>query len=570
MENLNKYKRWNTQLLLMNNEYWDFVISNDTTPMKYIDKASISSPECISAYINLSNSECIKTNGIVSMSDFTWSGATNNIDSLKDIGLTGMDNGIILFDKSTISNKEFYDLLTTSELKIESDKRLFLYSVSGNTQDYSYPIEYDDANNCFKLKGGFWQGFFKIYNQEYQVLPTDIENEWNLEFVLKPEDYGENNTLNSSHPDNKGIFFYIGCRSENKFAQFYNSNINEFPDKGVDDYCDSDYFKIDWEIEPDNTSTNKLELLAFLYAQYRCDCGCQNGYNNILKSKITNNESSCENYLLEEGYFTPDEKIDIKIMSSNGNDVEKRGYYEINTDNKFLTFDRTKNGFTVDTWNDNIDVKLTGYNRSNDNLYLTVNRTKDGKTASDLREIYEEKGDTSVYDIISDIQNNCFALRITDNGEIGYRYLINDCDNENRYTVLEEYSFPNIIKKSEWNVVNVKLAAIGNKKMKIKIFVNGGLVFVSKELPKFRFRELNDYYDKQETVPYNISLGGGTQGLCETIWINFRQVFNKLLPIEENFAGTFIGDIKSFKFYTCPLDINEIINNYKLEKNNII
>jgi hypothetical protein len=31
------------------------------------------------------------------------------------------------------------------------------------------------------------------------------------------------------------------------------------------------------------------------------------------------------------------------------------------------------------------------------------------------------------------------------------------------------------------------------------------------------------------------------------------------LPIERDFAGTFIGDIKDFSFYSCPVDYEDIL-----------
>ena len=85
--------------------------------------------------------------------------------------------------------------------------------------------------------------------------------------------------------------------------------------------------------------------------------------------------------------------------------------------------------------------------------------------------------------------------------------------------------------------------------MKIYFYVNGFLVLVSKELNEFDFRRLNDVYQKQEGVPYSISLGGGTQGLLETILPNYYYWSNYLLPIEKHFCGSFIGDIQYFKIF---------------------
>ena len=78
---------------------------------------------------------------------------------------------------------------------------------------------------------------------------------------------------------------------------------------------------------------------------------------------------------------------------------------------------------------------------------------------------------------------------------------------------------------------------------------------------------LNDIYEKQEGVPYNISLGGGTQGLAETIQPNYMLNPTRVYPLEKAFAGSFIGYLKSFKIYNCFMEQLIIENNYKYEKN---
>ena len=84
-------------------------------------------------------------------------------------------------------------------------------------------------------------------------------------------------------------------------------------------------------------------------------------------------------------------------------------------------------------------------------------------------------------------------------------------------------------------------------------------------MPEFNFKELNEISEKQEGVPFNISIGGGTQGLSEAVSIETKAQFCKILPIEDNFAGTFIGDIKKFRFFTCPLTFADIKNNFLYE-----
>ena len=97
--------------------------------------------------------------------------------------------------------------------------------------------------------------------------------------------------------------------------------------------------------------------------------------------------------------------------------------------------------------------------------------------------------------------------------------------------------------------------------MKILIYVNGFLIFVSKSLPSFNFKQIeNECTEKQETVPYNISLGGGSLGLLETILPNYYAISDYILPIERDFCGTFMGDIKSFKMYGGFVNYSAIVN----------
>ena len=103
--------------------------------------------------------------------------------------------------------------------------------------------------------------------------------------------------------------------------------------------------------------------------------------------------------------------------------------------------------------------------------------------------------------------------------------------------------------------------------MKLYFYVDGKLVYITKELPKLNLRALNEVYEKQEGVPYNISLGGGTQGLAETILPNYMLNPTRVYPLEKYFAGTFIGYMKSFKFYNCSMEYGDILGNYRFEKN---
>lgn len=567
---LNKYKRWIPQISLRMDEYWDMVLSQTEGPSD-ADSAEDKN-KCLSSFIDFSNEECFSSgNTIMSLSGYSWENAVNSGYSLEDIGFTGMDNGLILFDKfdPDLTDEIFFkEYLTGSKLELESgDTRLYLHAVSGNTQLYKYPYEINEEEGYVSFKGGFFQGFYKLYGFDYDILPSDVDSEWNFEFKLRPMDYLEEpNTLNTFYPENRGIFFFMGTRAENKFAQFYNSNINDYPVvNGRYDISD-EYFSFDWLELPDEMERrllNRLLLLNFLYSEFPTfdNCSCN---NNVPKNRMSNEKlRKIYDYIDNADIYGP-EGTDIIVRTKRGAEAEKRGYFEIETDNKYLFFDRTKNGFTTETWDPDTDVYLTGYTTNlSDNLFLTVHKGESGLTAADIREIEESSGDTSFYNINKDTEGNAFALRIKEDGSIGYRYMVKDCDvdtpsYDSGYTVLEEYSFPGVIKMGEWTTVNIKLTSINQKTLKISIYVNGMLKFISKEIPSFNFKELDETFDKQEGVPYNISIGGGTQGLMESIWLDYKRAFDRKLPMETHFAGTFVGDISSFKFFTCPLTLNQI------------
>ena len=259
--------------------------------------------------------------------------------------------------------------------------------------------------------------------------------------------------------------------------------------------------------------------------------------------EINNNKAFEENYI-GEGLLI-DETL---IKDSEGHNINEKGYVEIETDNKFLLFDRTPNGVTTNSWVEGSKMKLIGKkNWPNANYFTIMNQTNTGYTI-DTIESYNNDHENE-FNIYKDISDNVFALRITKNGEIGYRYGILDCENENKYSLIEEYSKPNIIKPNEWNNILVKFNLISSNKMKVLIYVNSYLIFVSKEINTFNFRKLDEVNEKQETVPYNISLGGGTLGLVETILPNYYNISDYILPIERDFCGSFLGDIKDFKIY---------------------
>jgi len=660
MANLKVNNYHNLKLRLNNDEYWDFYVNKDSySSFKIADGLY---DECLISYIDLSDEDCFDSyNTIYGKSGYTWDKSISVGYTLYNISYLGVDNGLFTFRKDRISNKDFFNLFQDNKLEIpQDDYRLKLHAVSGNTLQYEYPMRIEDG--YARLNGGFFQGFFKTECDKYQVLPTRLESGDNLyfEFTLKRCDLEaeSDKTLNDKYPMNKGIFFYIGTRAENKWIYLYDKDDEDGLEKchelGVDDYVeggeidkkdyiignfydpnpdfegydpfelgdytDYKYYDIDlWERDPcdwddmsdylDVESSFKPKLipcdndLPYKRLTWCCGegdsedeyylmpwfhgCGCPITYKKIPKEGTKYNPNplnGCdefgEDYVFDNGdlmsleeardYIEAELDIsDFEYETNNGFKLSEANQYYFYTDNKFLFFNRTSTGKTVHNWVDGTQFMYYGRkSKFNGNLFILMNRTKTGYTVNDIDTLRNQSANE--YNPYNDIYNNALAFRITDNGEIGYRMLTVDCDKEGRdkTSIIEGYSFENVIPYCEWVTVTVRMMCILGK-MKLMFYVNGKLVYVTRELPMIDLKALNDLYEKQEGVPYNISLGGGTQGLAETILQNYMLNPTRVYPLEKSFAGTFIGYISSFKIYNCFMEQMIIEHNYKYENNRL-
>lgn len=302
---------------------------------------------------------------------------------------------------------------------------------------------------------------------------------------------------------------------------------------------------------------------------------CKDDYINYEYFETECNSVECENYVTDD-YISDEFQIDEDeiFYTSEGYAFDNLGIVEYETDNKFMFFDRTCDGYNAYNWKpeDGEDVLITDIKTPNDleNYFLLFDRTCDGYNIDNIQTLIDEKN--KEYSVLNDIFKNALAFQITDNGEIGYKYLVQDCDSEElEYKIESEFTSENIISSDEWHVINIKIIPKNkslierDKTMQISIYVDGKLRLQSQELPMLKLKQLNDNYDKQQGVPYNISLGGGTQGLCDVIYLDYYNLPEYVLPIEKEFGGSFIGLIKSFKMYNCPMSFNEILSNYNFE-----
>ena len=184
-----------------------------------------------------------------------------------------------------------------------------------------------------------------------------------------------------------------------------------------------------------------------------------------------------------------------------------------------------------------------------------------------------------------ELSENVLGFRITPEGKIGYRKITVDgynywCSDDesdsdfiiNGSKIEENYSEDPIIKNGNfWYHIVVTYSQNtvkhGLPAGTLKFWVNGRVVHRVENFIGLKLRALNDYSSKQLGVPYNISWGGGSQGLLESQTFGGPDLNDSGLDIATNFAGTFEGELSQLRFYDKPLNLMEIRNNFYLDTN---
>lgn len=374
-----------------------------------------------------------------------------------------------------------------------------LHQVSGFTGNYTYDIV--NNNDFNQLNGGFYQGSFKYHGTPIEFLPNRFRRGWTFDMVVKtPVIENFGNILNNNNPNNSGFILYFGARADNKFID-----------------------KTEIEIQK-----------------------------------------------LNESYQIKINDIDTEFTD---------GFYELNNE-PYIGYFNITNG-----------LPYSG------------------------RVFNEESQRLFVLNDYKDIINNAFGVRITEDGRIGYRTIYsndpcytgelvgisdlleinsseypyidfsNDCDN---FTVNKIHTKHFIIEESytRFPIINTNdneplhISVVFNRDVLINgdscslkyidyingtlsIYVNGFLVYRNNKFREIIPTHLNEVPELQEGVPFNISFGGGTQGLLEALYLDEnKQRITGI--IDKLFTGTFLGSVKSIGMYSTPLyvtEIRDLINN---------
>ena len=609
-QNLNSYYYKKYKVLLNSSNYFDLTLASDE---RDYDEEVVFSNDLIASNngtilpikIDLSSlnnnpqnviqfGEYNQSNTLVSSNFYN----PNNVDlncysaftGLCDVGLVGTDNGLYT---GLTGQTLYYSMGIRDDYKFNPhyrDRRFKMVPVTGYTRQPNvvfsgrpkntiYNIESKSASTVGyyqELYGGFYQGFYKLKGYDYEVFPERVNKGWTMEAVIKPRQFDDyeidtdtEEYLNDVYPENAGTFFYFGARSENKFYHYATGTSESF----------SGYSRI-------TSGLTCIETCACANSAVT-NSNCFGVYPQSTTSKTHSKNCNCG--CLSETIDITSKPYDPKIdVLSNALSIRLSGC-AVNPVVVVKSIVTTGSCITTGSCSTTGLTYSTGYTFDeyvSSPIYGTCNYNCDDNTEerwvyiSAVFERYEYLEDCDLLNKggINDIRKETYQSSLD-----GMSYkLISPPQTHTGGTKEQKIHIINFNRKW-YDEVRYRLGDL-------KIFVNGYLFMIIRNFEEIIPRELNTEKEKQIGVPYNISFGGGTQGLHENLifsscttpygpYIQDPELFpNNILSattlsglttdilLEQNFGGTFMGGISQFRMYTEPLDFTQIQHNYRIIK----
>ena len=507
------------------------------------------------------------------------------VTDLCDVGLTGIDNGLVkeMSGETIQITTGLYTNNSDKYSRYKYDRRMKLHPITGftttqnrlwNDDSYSYDLNYttdgDSVGYFARLNGGFFQGFYKIPGYDYQVFPQRVPLGWTAEFMLRYRWSGDTSVgLNNRYPNNKGTFFYMGSRAENKFYHYADGEPKQ----------DTGYTRVTSGLtcmhtcgcaSSANTASTCLEVYQISGGTSKnCSCGC----NCECEVKAQYPEK-------DPLYDGVSNGLSLRLSGDNGNPRLCIKTYTITggcettgTCQTGLTY---HTGTSVTEWCSTRgifdDCKNTPYIQLEH--WVQIDAVFQRNQWLDTCDLYEKGGLGLLVDTIytaTPANNSVSLIEPPLTHELPY-----------------DPATTEIVTFND-NWTEEKKYRLGT----LKIFVNGKLFMVAENFEEIIPRLLNVEREKQIGVGYNISLGGGTQGLKDNLTfsggcpesiseITYQQdpecltthdldntIYSGLtthIKLEEYFGGSMIGDVSAFRMYVEPLNASQVWHNFKLLK----
>ena len=507
------------------------------------------------------------------------------VTNLCDVGLTGIDNGLVrnMSGETIQTTTGLYTNITDKFSRYKYDRRMKLHPITGftttqsrlwNDNSYTYDLSYTNAGGDIgyvaTLNGGFFQGFYKLAGYDYQVFPERVNLGWTSEFVLRYRWTGNTDVgLNQRYPDNKGTFFYMGARAENKFYHYADGSPKQ----------DSGYTRVTSGLtcmhtcgcaSSANTSSQCLQVYqpsggTITTCLCGCPCECNTTAQYPEKDPLYDGVSNALSLRLSGDTGSP--RLCVKTYRITG------GCESTGTCLTGLTY---TTGTSVTEWCSTRGIfdDCSGTTYPNVEHWVQIDAVFERYEWLDTCDLYD-KGGTGL--LVKDVY---FATL------------------EGRSVTLIE---PPITREQPYDPASTEVVTFNDmwteeQKYRLgtlKFYVNGKLFLVTENFEEIIPRLLNVEKEKQIGVGYNISIGGGTQGLHDNLTfsggcpvslndLKYQQdpecltthdldntIYSGLttqIKLEEYFGGSMIGDISAFRMYTEPLNAAQIKHNFRILK----
>ena len=508
------------------------------------------------------------------------------VTELCDIGLTGIDNGLVpnMSGETIEITTGLYTSVQDRFSRYKYDRRMKMHPITGfttsenrlwNDDSYTYDLSYvnvgGDIGYVAQLNGGFYQGFYKIAGYDYQVFPERVSLGWTAEFMLKYRWTGDTSVgLNNRYPDNKGTFFYMGARAENKFYHYADGSPAQ----------DTGYTRVTSGLTCMHTcgcssSANTASTCLSVYqisggSSTNCSCGCncqcsvtaKYPEKNPLYDEVSNALS------LRLSGDTGNPKLCVKVFRITGG---------CETSGTCLTGLTYTTGTSVTEWcsTKGIFDFCSGTTYPNVEHWVQIDAVFQRNEWLDTCDLYDKGG-------LGLIVSTVFTATSANNS---VSLIEPPLTHEQPY----DPATTEVVKFNDmWTEeIYYRLGTL-------KFYVNGRLFMVAENFEEIIPRLLNTERENQIGVGYNISLGGGTQGLhdnltfsggcppelsgityqqdpeCLTTYDLDNTIYSGLttqIQLETLFGGSMIGEISAFRMYTEPLNAAQIKHNFKILEN---
>tara|TARA_R110000765_G_scaffold78397_2_gene154050 strand:- start:662 stop:3319 length:2658 start_codon:yes stop_codon:yes gene_type:complete len=579
-----------------------------------------------------------------------------------DAIFTGLDNG--LYNVNQFKNKQCIDLYNTlpGALTFDPfsyDKRFKMHQVKGFGYPQVAPNAYvwytdtsilnnSDASGYYQdLRGGFYQGFYKLYGYPYEVLPTRPNKGWSFETYLKLNTisdsisqlcttsatttippcctppvgdqtiacgyYGNcyntsgwnyyqstttattinfgsattvcsplasgtdepNNLLNYSQgmqygialgdTGNGGFFFYKGIRAEDKYQNRGGQSADTQLDHlsacttltGVTGCCNTE------ETEVKLTNQNKSPNPEY------------DVYSNAFGVRLTDD--------MRLGYRTLRYTGTCKTTGSTEIYNHSTHEYESEDCNTGMTFDC---GYVIEeSYSDPICQFIT-HSGNCAQTWIQVDVVFDRNLYLEDCEIYNNGGVNDLVKIRLDKFERYGSHVASNGGAFGCHPVTPTPEKE---PCKDQY--PRFIEDAyfDFNCHGAQVQSWFNEREyrlgTLTFYVNGRRVHKVENYEEIIPRQLNTNKQTQVGVAYNMSWGGGTFGLRESLLqqnlplsadqctITSTTTTTKLdlttdrRLLSDNFGGSFVGGISQMMYYEVPLTPDEIYHNFLINKN---